>query len=82
MARPVVVWFRDDLRVHDNPALMKAWELVRANPADLHAVYIANEVGFAPLVGQSSGGCTTACWHCLSSWRSVVCACMCSPATH
>lgn len=56
MARPVVVWFRDDLRVHDNPALMKAWELVRANPADLHAVYIVNEVGFAPLVGQSSLG--------------------------
>lgn len=51
MARPVVVWFRDDLRVHDNPALMKAWELVRANPADLHAVYIVNEVGFAPLGG-------------------------------
>ncbi|AEX71079.1 cryptochrome/photolyase family protein [Corynebacterium diphtheriae] len=51
MARSVVVWFRDDLRVHDNPALMKAWELVRANPADLHAVYIANEVGVRPLGG-------------------------------
>ena len=41
----VLVWFRDDLRITDNPALTEAMDVARSTGASVHAVYLAHEPG-------------------------------------
>ena len=36
----VLIWFRSDLRLHDNTALMEAVRLSEIKEAKLHAVYV------------------------------------------
>lgn len=65
-ARPTLVWFRDDLRVADHPALHAAVE--RGRP--VVAVYVLDEIGPGRAPGvPRGGGCTTRCWRTVPSWR-------------
>ena len=41
---PSIYWFRRDLRLADNPALVTAWEQAQQTDSKLIAVYIFDEV--------------------------------------
>lgn len=56
MTSPSIVWFRDDLRLADNPALRAAID--RGEPVIALYVFDEESPGIRAIGGAAAGGCT------------------------